>query len=85
MWNCDVIDLHQTDDDITVIYHKGSNNPNSSLRADNVVGCDGARSFIRDSINSDILDLGFHEPWLVIDLLMNYPEKIESRESLHFC
>ena len=85
MWNCDVIDLHQTDDDVTVIYHKGSNNSNKSLRANYVVGCDGARSFTRDNINPDILDLGFHEPWLVIDLLMNNPEKIESRESLHFC
>jgi 3-(3-hydroxy-phenyl)propionate hydroxylase/flavoprotein hydroxylase len=33
-----------------------------------VVGCDGANSTIRDLLNLEIVDTGFTEPWLVVDL-----------------
>jgi 3-(3-hydroxy-phenyl)propionate hydroxylase len=39
------------------------------LDARYVVGCDGARSLVRQAIGSRHLDLGLHEPWLVVDLL----------------
>jgi 3-(3-hydroxy-phenyl)propionate hydroxylase len=84
-WSCDVTNLHQDADGVTVSYREPSTGSDKSLRAAYVVGCDGARSFARSSINPQIEDLGFHEPWLVIDLLMKHPQKIESRESFHFC
>ncbi len=34
-----------------------------------VVGCDGARSMVRQAIGSNHRDLGLHQPWLVVDLL----------------
>jgi 3-(3-hydroxy-phenyl)propionate hydroxylase len=34
-----------------------------------VVGCDGARSLVRQAIGSKQHDLGLHQPWLVVDLL----------------
>jgi 3-(3-hydroxy-phenyl)propionate hydroxylase len=34
-----------------------------------VVGCDGARSLVRQAIGSRHVDLGLHQPWLVVDLL----------------
>lgn len=33
-----------------------------------VVGCDGARSLVRKTIGSPMLDLGLHQPWLVFDV-----------------
>lgn len=39
------------------------------LEARYVVGCDGARSLVRQAIGSTRLDLGLHQPWLVVDLL----------------
>lgn len=84
-WGCEVTALHQDADGVTVNYRESSTGSNKALRAAYVVGCDGARSFTRDCINSEIHDLGFHEPWLVIDLLMKHPKEIESRESFHFC
>jgi 3-(3-hydroxy-phenyl)propionate hydroxylase len=33
-----------------------------------VVGCDGARSLVRRLLGSRILDLGLHQPWLVVDV-----------------
>jgi 3-(3-hydroxy-phenyl)propionate hydroxylase len=41
-----------------------------SLRAAYVVGCDGARSFTRRAMNTTMHDLGFEEPWLVVDLAL---------------
>jgi 3-(3-hydroxy-phenyl)propionate hydroxylase len=34
-----------------------------------VVGCDGARSLVRQAIGSRRIDLGLHQPWLVVDLI----------------
>jgi 3-(3-hydroxy-phenyl)propionate hydroxylase len=39
------------------------------LDARYVVGCDGARSMVRQAIGSRHVDLGLHQPWLVVDLL----------------
>lgn len=39
------------------------------LEARYVVGCDGARSLVRRAIGSRRVDLGLHQPWLVIDLI----------------
>jgi 3-(3-hydroxy-phenyl)propionate hydroxylase len=39
------------------------------LDAHFVVGCDGARSLVRQAIGSQHVDLGLHQPWLVVDLL----------------
>ena len=36
-----------------------------------VVGCDGARSLLRQRIGSASEDLGLHQPWLVVDVLVN--------------
>jgi len=36
-----------------------------------VVGCDGASSFVRKSLGMELEDLGFDEPWLVVDVQVN--------------
>ena len=84
-WGCDVTELTQNNEDVTLSYCETSTGTDKSLRAAYVVGCDGARSFTRTCINPKIEDLGFHEPWLVIDLLMKNSQENESRESFHFC
>ena len=84
-WGSEATALQQDADGVTVSYRENSTGDDKALRASYVVGCDGARSFTRECINPDIEDLGFHEPWLVIDLLMTNPRDIESRESFHFC
>ena len=40
------------------------------LNARYVVGCDGARSLVRRAIGGRSEDLGLHQPWLCLDLIM---------------
>ena len=41
---------------------------NRTIRARYAVGCDGARSLVRQAIGSGQHDLGLHQPWLVVDV-----------------
>ena len=42
----------------------------SKPRARWVIGCDGARSRVRDAIHPGQVDLGLHQSWLVVDVLL---------------
>lgn len=42
-----------------------------TIEASYVVGCDGARSLVRRLIGSTQEDLGLHQPWLVVDLIVD--------------
>lgn len=42
-----------------------------TVRAAYVIGCDGASSAVRKMSDMGLEDLGFDEPWLVIDVLVN--------------
>lgn len=64
----EVVALGHDGDRVTVDYVVGDRR--RSLEADWVVGCCGARSFARREIAVGHDDLGFDEPWLVLDLLV---------------
>ncbi|MEZ5653009.1 MAG: bifunctional 3-(3-hydroxy-phenyl)propionate/3-hydroxycinnamic acid hydroxylase [Burkholderiaceae bacterium] len=42
----------------------------ATIRARYVVGCDGGRSGMRRAIGSTMDDLGLHQPWLCLDMIM---------------
>ena len=50
-----------------------------------VVGCDGARSLIRRFIETGMRDLGFHERWLVIDLILKRDKPELGDHSIQYC
>ena len=43
----------------------------SSVRARYVIACDGASSTVRELVGIKLQDLGFDEPWLVVDVRVN--------------
>ena len=45
--------------------------PAREIAARYVVGCDGARSLVRQQMGVVLEDLGLHQPWLVVDLLVD--------------
>ena len=54
-----------------VITHQTESPPlHQTVISQYLVGCDGASSSIRKSLSIGLEDLGFNEPWLVVDLLV---------------
>lgn len=55
------------------------------VRAAFVVGCDGANSFTRQAMGAEIDDLGFNEPWVVVDLMLEEERADLTPQSIHHC
>ena len=55
-----------------------------TVRGRYLVGCDGARSTVRDLAKIELEDLDFDEPWLVIDTLVQDPSRLPDR-NLQIC
>jgi 3-(3-hydroxy-phenyl)propionate hydroxylase len=55
-----------------------------TLRARYLVGADGARSPVRKACGITFKDLGFEEPWLVVDVLVDDPTRLPTA-NLQIC
>lgn len=64
------VDLTQDEAFATLQLHDAEGQAHS-VRAKYVIGCDGASSFVRQRTGLALDDLGFDEPWLVVDMLVN--------------
>ena len=79
-WNADVIEITQDDAGVTLRL-----NEHAILEARIAVACDGARSTTRQALGTGIDDLGFHERWLVCDLLLKRPRDDLGDHSIQYC
>ncbi|HEY6599247.1 MAG TPA: FAD-dependent monooxygenase, partial [Pseudomonadales bacterium] len=50
-----------------------------------VVGCDGASSFVRRAISVSMDDLGFDEPWAVVDMRLKGDIGLPAHTAYQFC
>ena len=65
----EVLAVRDTGDHAAVTVRDAATGAARELTACYVVGCDGARSLVRDVIGTSMQDLGLHQPWLVVDVV----------------
>ena len=76
-YDCIDIQLGQTlvnleqDDDVSILILQAEDGSVSTIKAQYVIGCDGASSAVRGFAGIGLEDLDFDEPWLVVDVLVN--------------
>ena len=62
-----VTDLSQSGASVDLSYEIVASGEVGSISAAYVIGCDGATSFVRKHVGIELEDLGFDEPWVVVD------------------
>lgn len=82
---CDVFNVEDKGDRVELRYEDMSCGKVSRVSAKYVVGCDGARSLIRRYIESDMEDYGFHERWLVVDVILKKDKPELGDHSIQYC
>ncbi len=75
-----VASIHPDGDTVVATLDDGE-----SVRARYAVGCDGARSLVRRASDTSMHDLGFEEPWLVVDLVLHEPIATLPDRALQVC
>ena len=66
----EVISVEDQVEEVTLHCRNPGDGHRTMVKANFVVGCDGAGSLLREAIGSGMDDLGFDERWLVVDLLL---------------
>lgn len=81
-----VTSLSESDSHVTLVAEPsdGSGDP-VQFEANYVVGCDGARSMLRSTIDAEMEDFGFREKWLVVDVLLTNPRPDLGDHSIQHC
>ncbi|MCM2561677.1 bifunctional 3-(3-hydroxy-phenyl)propionate/3-hydroxycinnamic acid hydroxylase [Lutimaribacter sp. EGI FJ00015] len=82
---CDVFHVEENDDHVELRFEDMSCGRIERARAKYVVGCDGARSLVRRYIESGMEDYGFHERWLVVDVILNRDKPELGDHSIQYC
>jgi 3-(3-hydroxy-phenyl)propionate hydroxylase len=82
---CEVFHVDDLGDVVELRFEDMSCGRVERVRARYVVGCDGARSLIRRYIESGMEDYGFHERWLVVDVILNKDKPELGDHSIQYC
>lgn len=70
---------------VEVHYRDDETGQTGQITAGYLVGCDGARSFVRQTMGTRMDDLGFRERWLVVDVLLKRPRPDLGDHTVQFC
>ncbi|MBN9672136.1 bifunctional 3-(3-hydroxy-phenyl)propionate/3-hydroxycinnamic acid hydroxylase [Roseibium aggregatum] len=82
---CDVFHIEDKGDRVDLRFEDMSCGRIERVSAQYVVGCDGARSLVRRYIESGMEDYGFHERWLVVDVILKTDKPELGDHSIQYC
>ena len=70
---------------VEVNYKNTKTNKIYSLKSKYLIGCDGANSFLRNEINSEMEHLGFEQRWAVIDVILKRKKLNLPDRTIQYC
>lgn len=68
---CELVSVRQSDDRVQVQFVARDKAAPEVIEGQYLIGCDGGRSTVRGAVDIPLKDLGSHEQWLVVDLIMS--------------
>lgn len=81
----EVVGLKEEGDAVTVSTRDRASGQSDQTRCRYVVGCDGARSFVREWIGAGLIDLESNAQWLVVDMRMKRSVEALSDWTVQLC
>ncbi len=78
-------EVKNEDEKVEVTILKLEENNACRVKCDFIVGCDGARSFIRKKMGVEYEEMGFFEDWLVVDIILKKDRSDLGLFSIQFC
>ena len=78
-------EVKNEDEKVEVTILKLEENNVCRVKCDFIVGCDGARSFIRKKMGVEYEEMGFFEDWLVVDIILKKDRSDLGLFSIQFC
>lgn len=80
----EAVGVTQTDEAARLALRAPDGGPRT-VEAKWVVGCDGARSLVRAAMGVGQDDLGLHQPWLVVDVVLKRPVHALPHATVQYC
>lgn len=66
---CELVGLEQSSDRVTAAVRRGDGS-DATVHSKFLIACDGASSRVRQQAGLELKDLGFDEPWMVVDVIV---------------
>ena len=83
--NCEVFKTVNKKNFTEVHYKNTKINKIDSIRSKYIIGCDGANSFIRNEMKTELENLGFEQRWAVIDLILKTKNVNLPDRTIQYC
>lgn len=82
---CELVSVRQSDDGVQARFVARGKTTPEVITAQYLIGCDGGRSTVRGMLDVPLEDLGSHEKWLVVDLIMRREVEGLTDGTVQFC
>lgn len=84
LWGHEAMAVQQNAGSVALDLKRLADGEHTLINAPFAIGCDGASSFVRRSLAIELEDLGFDEPWLVVDVLLESEDRLPDHV-IQFC